>query len=76
MGIKNRETLKNYFKKGGFATEKQFIDLIESSMNVIDDGITIKPKTGLKINPLGESSNVDFFFQEELTKGSRIFFRH
>ena len=50
MGIKNRETLKNYFKKGGFATEKQFIDLIESSMNVIDDGITIKPKTGLKIN--------------------------
>ena len=51
MATKNRETLKNYFKKGGFATEKQFIDLIESSMNVIDDGISMQPKTGLKINP-------------------------
>ena len=53
MGIKNRETLKNYFKKGGLATEKQFIDLIESSMNIIDDGLSMKPSTGLKINPLG-----------------------
>ena len=68
MGIKNRETLKNYFKKGGFATEKQFIDLIESSMNVIDDGITIKPKTGLKINPLGESSKLISFFKKNSQK--------
>ncbi len=68
MGIKNRETLKNYFKKGGFATEKQFIDLIESSMNVVDDGITIKPKTGLKINPLGESSKLISFFKRILKK--------
>ena len=68
MGIKNRETLKNYFKKGGFATEKQFIDLIESSMNVVDDGITIKPKTGLKINPLGESSKLISFFKKNSQK--------
>ena len=36
MASKNRETLKNYFKKGGFATEKEFSDLIDSSMNLID----------------------------------------
>ena len=41
MASKNRETLKNYFKKGGFATEKEFSDLIDSSMNLIDDGISI-----------------------------------
>lgn len=68
MGTKNRETLKNYFKKGGFATEKQFIDLIESSMNIIDDGISIKPKTGLKINPLGDSSKLISFFKKNSQK--------
>tara|TARA_B100001093_G_scaffold206843_1_gene198777 strand:- start:461 stop:1195 length:735 start_codon:yes stop_codon:yes gene_type:complete len=68
MGIKNRETLKNYFKKGGLATEKQFIDLIESSMNIIDDGISMKPDTGLKINPLGESSKLISFFKKNSQK--------
>lgn len=68
MGIKNRETLKNYFKKGGIATEKQFIDLIESSMNLVDDGISMKPKTGLKINPLGESTKLISFFKKNAQK--------
>lgn len=68
MGIKNRETLKNYFKKGGIATEKQFIDLIESSMNLVDDGISMKPKTGLKINPLGDSTKLISFFKKNAQK--------
>ena len=68
MGIKNRETLKNYFKKGGLATEKQFIDLIESSMNIIDDGLSMKPSTGLKINPLGESTKLISFFRKNSQK--------
>ena len=38
MALINRQTLKNYFKKGGFATEKHFVDLIDSSLNVVDDG--------------------------------------
>ena len=62
MAIKNRETLKNYFKKGGVATEKHFIDLVESSMNLIDDGISMSTKTGLKINPIGASSRLMSFF--------------
>ena len=64
MATKNRETLKNYFKKGGFATEKQFIDLIESSMNVIDDGISMQPKTGLKNKSLRESSKTNIFLKK------------
>ena len=58
MALINRETLKNYFKKGGFATEKHFVDLIDSSLNVVDDGIAIKPEYGLKINPLALNSKL------------------
>lgn len=68
MAIKNRETLKNYFKKGGFVTEKEFIDLIESSMNILDDGISLKPKTGLNLNPLGDSTKVISFYKKNAQK--------
>ena len=56
MALINRQTLKNYFQKGGFATEKHFVDLIDSSLNVVDDGISINQKQGLKLNPLGSST--------------------
>ena len=36
MAIKNKETLKNYFKKGGVVSEKHFVDLIDSSINIKD----------------------------------------
>ena len=68
MALINRETLKNYFKKGGFATEKHFVDLIDSSLNVVDDGIAIKPEYGLKINPLGFSSKLISFFKKSTQK--------
>ena len=70
MASKNRETLKNYFKKGGFATEKEFSDLIDSSMNLIDDGISMTPRQGLKLNPLGSFSSFIYFFKKKITKKS------
>ena len=68
MALINRQTLKNYFKKGGFATEKHFVDLIDSSLNVVDDGISIKPEHGLKINPIGFSSKLMSFFKKSTQK--------
>ncbi len=68
MALKNKETLKNYFKKGGVVSEKHFIDLIDSSMNVIDDGIDIDPENGLKLNPLGIFSRVISFFRKKSQK--------
>ena len=68
MAQKNKETLKNYFKKGGFVTEKQFIDLVDSSMNVVDDGISIKPKDGLRLNPIGIFSKIMSFFKKKSQK--------
>lgn len=63
MALINRQTLKNYFKKGGFATEKHFIDLIDSSINSVDDGIAKSPENGLKLSPIKEKSKLLSFFK-------------
>lgn len=68
MALINRQTLKNYFKKGGFVTEKHFFDLIDSSLNVIDDGVSIKPDYGFKLNPIGYSSRLMSFFKKSTQK--------
>ena len=64
MALINRQTLKNYFQKGGFATEKHFIDLIDSSLNMIDDGISINQNQGFKLNPIGFSTRLMSFFKK------------
>ena len=63
MAFINRQTLKNYFKKGGFATEKHFIDLIDSSVNTVDDGIAKSPEHGLKLSPIKEKFKLLSFFK-------------
>ena len=68
MALINRQTLKNYFKKGGFATEKHFVDLIDSSLNIVDDGISIQREHGLKINPIGFSTKLISFFKKSTQK--------
>ena len=68
MALKNKETLKNYFKKGGVINEKHFVDMIDSSMNKIDDGIDISPDYGLKINPSGIFTRLISFFRKKSQK--------
>lgn len=68
MGIKNKESLKNYFQKGGIISEKQFVDLIDSSVNVIDDGIDVQPRDGLRLNPTGVFSRLISFFKKKSQK--------
>jgi len=63
MALINRQTLKNYFKKGGFATEKHFNDLIDSSINSVDDGISKTSDHGLKLSPLKKDSKLLSFFK-------------
>ena len=63
MAFINRQTLKNYFKKGGFATEKHFIDLIDSSVNTVDDGIAKSPEHGLKLSTIKEKFKLLYFFK-------------
>ena len=70
MAIKNRDTLKNYFQKGTIISEKQFIDLIDSSMNIIDNGIDVNPKDGLRLNPTGIFSKIISFFEKKSKKSA------
>jgi len=64
MGLINRQTLKNYFKKGGFATEKHFEDLIDSTLNAVDDGINVNPEDGLRLSSAIKSNKLLSLFKK------------
>ena len=64
MAIVNRNTLKNFFKKGGFAKENHFVDLIDSTINSVDDGIQINKNDGLRLNRSSFSSKLISFFKK------------
>ena len=70
----NRNTLKNYFKKGGFAKENHFIDLIDSSINSVDDGIRINKKDGLKLSKSISSNKLISFFKTVNQENSQYSF--
>lgn len=62
MAKANRETLKGYFKSGRIPTEEQFEALIDSMLNIVDDGMNKSAGNGLQLSPLGEGGNVLQFF--------------
>jgi hypothetical protein len=62
MALMNRQTLRNYFKKGSLPTAEQFGDLIDSSLNIVDDGIERSGENGFRIAPVGYSSKLISFF--------------
>ena len=43
---KDRNTLKEYFRKGAVPTEEQFAGLIDSVPNLIEDGQVVRTATG------------------------------
>ena len=49
--IKDRQTLKSYFKKGCIPTEEQFAELIDSVPNITDDGQAIRTSEGWAFYP-------------------------
>ncbi len=53
MSEQTRNTLKNYFKIGRKPSQKAFEDLIDSSLNMIDEGIRKTPQKGLILSQLG-----------------------
>ena len=58
MAQRDRNELKQYFKKGELPTEDKFRDLIESSVNIRDDGFEKTPEDGFKIS-LSNNDNPD-----------------
>lgn len=63
MAKKNRETLKNYFKNGSLPSQDAFGDLIDSNLNVIDEGFDKSVEEGVKISSLGDSGKLISFFK-------------
>jgi len=63
MALLNRQSLINYFKKGSAPSEKHFADLIESTVNIVDDGISRQGENGFKITPVGKSNRLISFYK-------------
>ena len=64
MNLRNRKTLKRNFSKGRLLSESDFSDLIDSSVNKIDDGFAKDNQNGLQLAPSIESDKVLSVFQE------------
>lgn len=61
MSSKNRTTLKNYFKSGSLPSEDQFEDLIDSMLNMRDEGFDKTAQEGFKVAQLPEGKLISFF---------------
>jgi hypothetical protein len=64
MAWRNRKTLKNFFRKGSLPTESNFSDLIDSSLNIVDDGFLKNMDDGFVIAPGAKSERLLTFFND------------
>ena len=72
MALKSRKTLQAYFKRGSLPTEDQFKDLIDSMLNMIDEGFDKTPAQGLKVAQLAKKGKLISFFSKITRKDSPI----
>lgn len=64
MAKKNRQTLKNYFKPGERPTYDAFSDLIDSSVNILDDDFSNVQDTALKVTGNNERRSAISIFSQ------------
>lgn len=62
MAKTNRETLKGYFGSGKIPTGRHFEDLVDSMLNIVDDGMNKSAGNGLQLSPLEDNGSVLEFF--------------
>jgi hypothetical protein len=58
MGEQTRDTLRKYFKAGQLPTEDHFGDLIESMLNMKDEGFRKTPHNGLEVSAPGNEDTL------------------
>ena len=61
MPKRNRKTLRNYFAQGALPAETHFSDLVDSTLNMVDDGFSRTPDNGVEITLLGQKRLMSFF---------------
>lgn len=64
MAKRNRETLKESFQKGKKPTVDDFENLIDSTLNILDDGFSKSPEAGMGLAPLLGKGTVLSVFKE------------
>ncbi len=64
MPLQNRKSLKGYFRKGQLPSEGHFHDLIDSTINKVDDGMSKTMEDGLMLSPIGESRKLISFYKK------------
>jgi hypothetical protein len=72
MAQKNRNSLKELFKKGKMPQDGDFADLIDSVINQEDDGISKNIQDGLLLKPSGNSSQKLLSFFKSIEDKSPI----
>ncbi len=60
MSSRRRSELKNYFVKGRIPKEEDFQDLIDSSLNILDDDVQVTDEDGFILNPKENNALISF----------------
>jgi len=62
MASRNRETLRNYFRDGKLPSEHHFSDLVDSMLNMVDEGFRKSADHGVEIStPAGHDALISFY---------------
>lgn len=73
MALRGRKILKEFFSDGRRPSEQEFEDLIDSSVNRLDDGYSKNSKDGLKLSPKDEKGILMSFCAQSGTEPSWFF---
>lgn len=76
MNPKDRTTLKSYFREGALPTASQYHDLINSSVNRVDDGFQKSNADGLQLSSVGASLKVMSLYQNVGTRDASWSLEH
>ena len=68
MTKRNRKTLTDNFADGKLPTQEAFGDLIDSMVNIVDDGFDKSALDGMKVAQLGNNSKLISFYDEITVK--------
>jgi len=64
MSSRNRDTLKKLFEDGAMPSADMFADLIDSMLNMDDEGFSKSDEHGFEITNIGESESLISFFKK------------
>lgn len=62
MAKQTRATLKNFFRAGQLPTADHFSDLVDSNLNLVDEGFGKSPENGVQISTLGSERALLSFY--------------